>query len=84
MDTAKQRLNAHFKTVDDLTNIKHFPCWYTVISTRLHEWELGKREIVWKHDARNEGRSVFTQFRVFPVSTSVDITVYQYGKKFLY
>jgi hypothetical protein len=32
-----------------LTNIKHFPCWNTVISTRV---ELGKREIVWKHDAR--------------------------------
>jgi hypothetical protein len=29
-----------------------------------------------------EGRSIFTQFRVFPISTSVDITVYQYGKKF--
>ena len=28
------------------------------------------------------GRSVFTQFRVFPIFTSVDITVYQYGKKF--
>jgi hypothetical protein len=27
-----------------------------------------------------EGRSVFTQFRVFPISTSVDIIVYQYGK----
>ena len=27
------------------------------------------------------GRSVFTQFRVFPIFTSVDITVYQYGKK---
>ena len=26
------------------------------------------------------GRSVFTQFRVFPIFTSVDITVYQYGK----
>ena len=25
------------------------------------------------------GRSVFTQFRVFPIFTSVDITVYQYG-----
>ena len=24
------------------------------------------------------GRSVFTQFRVFPIFTSVDITVYQY------
>jgi hypothetical protein len=29
-----------------------------------------------------EGWSVFTQYRVFPMSTSVDITVYQYGKKF--
>jgi hypothetical protein len=31
-----------------------------------------------------EVRSVFTQFRVFPISTSVDITVYQYGKNVLY
>ena len=30
------------------------------------------------------GRSVFTQFRVFPISTRVDITVYQYGKNVLY
>ena len=29
------------------------------------------------------GRSVFTQFRVFPIFTSVDITVYQYGKNVL-
>jgi hypothetical protein len=28
-----------------------------------------------------EGRSVFTQFRVFPFSTSVDITVYQLIRK---
>ena len=26
------------------------------------------------------GQSVVTQFRVFPIFTSVDITVYQYGK----
>ena len=31
-----------------------------------------------------EGRSVFTQFRVFPIFTSVDITVYQYGKNGFY
>ena len=31
-----------------------------------------------------EGRSVFTEFRVFPISTSVDITVYQHGKNVLY
>ena len=30
------------------------------------------------------GRSVFTQFRVFSIFTSVDITVYQYGKNVLY
>ena len=30
------------------------------------------------------GRSVFTQFQVFPIFTSVDITVYQYGKNVLY
>ena len=40
---------------------------------------------MWKHDAqRGEGRSVFTQFRVLPISTSVDITVYQCGKNVLY
>ena len=31
-----------------------------------------------------EGQSVFTQFRVFPISTSVDITIYQYRKYVLY
>ena len=31
-----------------------------------------------------QGGSVFTQFRVFPIFTSVDITVYQYGKNVLY
>ena len=30
------------------------------------------------------GWSVFTQFWVFPIFTSVDITVYQYGKNVLY
>ena len=29
-----------------------------------------------------EGQSVFTQCRVFPISTSVDITLYQYEKMF--
>ena len=28
--------------------------------------------------------SYITQFRVFPISTRVDITVYQYGKNVLY
>ena len=30
------------------------------------------------------GRSVYTQFRDFPIFTSVDITVYQYGKNVSY
>ena len=43
----------------------------------------------WKNEklCRNTtpaGRSVFTQFRVFPVFMSVDITVYQYEKNVLY
>ena len=29
-------------------------------------------------------RSVFTQFLIFPIFMSVDITVYQYGKNVLY
>ena len=47
---------------------------YSYINTSGN-WENEK--FVWKHDA-----SVFIQFRVFPISTSVDITIYQYGKKF--
>ena len=43
----------------------------------------------WKNEKLCEnttpaGRSVFTQFRVFPIFTSVDITVYQHGKNVLY
>ena len=43
----------------------------------------------WKNEklcgnTTSAGRSVFTQFRVFPIFTSVDITVYQYGKNVLY
>jgi hypothetical protein len=44
---------------------------------------LGKRQIV-HGNTTPEGRSVLTQFRVFPISTSVDITVYQHGKNVLY
>ena len=33
---------------------------------------------------KNEKLCVFTQFRVFLIFTSVDITVYQYGKNVLY
>jgi hypothetical protein len=46
----------------------------------LRKWELGKRELF--GNTTPEGWSVFTQFRIFPISMSVDITVYQYGKMF--
>ena len=40
----------------------------------------------WKNEKLSPaGRSVFfPHFRVFPIFTSVDITVYQYGKNVLY
>ena len=38
----------------------------------------------WENEKLGGGRSVFTQFRVFPIFTRVDITVYQYGKHVLY
>ena len=37
---------------------------------------MGKLEIVWKY--------LSTQFLVFPISTRVDITVYQHGKCFIF
>ena len=37
----------------------------------------------WKNE-KLCGNCVFTQFRVFPIFTSVDITVYQYGKNVFY
>ena len=46
-----------------LTNIKHFPCWYTVISTRV---EIGK--------TRN--CHTISRFPNFHVRLLIDITVY--------
>ena len=44
--------------------------------------EIGKtRNCV---ETRRPQGGVFTQFQVFPIFTSVDITVYQYGKNVLY
>ena len=43
---------------------------------------MEKREIVWKHDARRA--ECFHTISSFPIFTSVDITVYQYGKNVLY
>ena len=43
---------------------------------------MEKREIVWKHDTRRA--ECFHTISSFPISTSVDITVYQFGKNVLY
>jgi hypothetical protein len=47
-----------------------------------HEWNWENETLY--GNTTPEGRSVFIQFRVFPTSTSVDITIYQYGKNGLY
>ena len=47
-----------------------------------HEWNWENEKLY--GNTTPEGRSVFIQFRVFPTSTSVDITIYQYGKNVLY
>jgi hypothetical protein len=54
-------------------------CKYSYINTSGN-WENEKL----CGNTTPEGQSVFTQFQVFPISTSVDITVYQYGKNVLY
>ena len=63
-------------------NIKHFfriDIDYSYINTREN----------WKNSKLCEntppcGRRVSTQFLVFPISTRVDITVYQHGKCFIF
>jgi hypothetical protein len=59
-----------------LTNIKHFPCWYTVISTRV---ETGKtRNCVETRPPKGGVVSHnFSEFSQFP-------RVFQYGKNVLY
>ena len=47
-----------------------------------HEWNWKNEKLC--GNTTPAGRSVFTKFRVFPFSTSVDITVYLYGKNVLY
>ena len=47
-----------------------------------HKWNWENEKLY--GSTTPEGRSVFIQFRIFPTSTSVDITVYQYGKNVLY
>ena len=47
-----------------------------------HEWNWENEKLY--GNTTSEERSVFIQFRIFPTSTSVDKTVYQYGKNVLY
>ena len=50
----------------ELRNIKHFPCWYRVISTRV---EIGKTRNVAQRALTEEWREIFR----------VDIELYQHG-----
>ena len=47
-----------------------------------HEWNWKNKKLC--GNTTPTGQSVFTKFRVFPISTSVDITVYLYGKNVLH
>jgi hypothetical protein len=62
------------------TNIKLFSVLiYSYINTRGN-WENSKL----CENTSPFGRRVSTQFLVFPISTRVDITVYQHGKCFIF
>ena len=61
-------------------NIKHFSVLiHSYINTRQN-WKNSK----WCENTPPCGRRVSTQFLVFPISTRVDITVYQHGKCFIF
>ena len=62
-----------------LRNIKHFR---VDIQLYQHEWNWKNEKLC--GNTMPAGRSVFTKFRAFPISTSVDITLYLYGKNVLY
>ena len=65
------------------------PCYFGKLE------KPGKQEIVWKHDvqssmcpkgidAKAKGSSVSTQYRIFPISTSVDVTYINTEKCFIF
>ena len=62
---------------------KKYKTFSVLIYSYINTSENWKNEKLCGNTTR-AGRSVFTQFRVFPIFTSVDITVYQYGKNVLY
>ena len=63
--------------------ISSYPALVYIINSYINTSRNWKNE-KWCGNTTPAGRSVFTQFRVFPIFTSVDITVYQYGKNVLY
>ena len=66
----------HCVSYVDITVYQHGKCFIFL------KWNWKNEELC--GNTTPAGRSVFTQFRVFPIFTSVDITVYQYGKNVLY
>ena len=61
-------------------NIKHF--FHIDIQLYQHSWKLEKLKLC--ENTPPCRRRVSTQFLVFPISTRVDITVYQHGKCFIF
>ena len=61
-------------------NIKHF--FRIDIQLYQHSWKLENSKLC--ENTPPCGRRVSTQFLVFPISTRVDITVYQHGKCFIF
>ena len=61
-------------------NTKH--CFRIDIQLYQHSWKIEKPELC--ENTRPCARRVSTKFLVSPISTRVDITVYQYGKRFIF
>ena len=71
------------KTVKDILIFKKYKTFSVLIYSYINTSGNWKNEKLCGNTTP-AGRSVFTQFRVFPIFTSVDITVCQYGKNVLY
>ena len=63
-----------------LRNRKHFPCFHTVIETRVEVWENEK--LKWEHEP--VGRVFPRYFEFSQTSTSVSITYENTGKHVFY
>ena len=67
-------------TYVELRSRKHFPCFHTVIETRVEVWENEK--LKWEHE--HAGRVFPRYFEFSQTSTSISITVSKHGKCFLF